>query len=103
MRKFTIKIDVEALEDIQKTIEWYDSIKIGLGSKFQNQVVSQISKLTKNPYLFSIRYENNRCFLIKKFPFLVHYSIDEVNCIIEIFALFHTSRNPQIWTARKEK
>lgn len=103
MQKFSIKIDIEALEDIQKATHWYNSIEIGLGTKFQKQVVLQISKLTKNPFLFSVRYETNRCFLIKKFPFLVHYSIDEENFIIEISAVFHTSRNPQIWKERRKK
>jgi hypothetical protein len=69
MQKFSIKIDVEALEDIQKTTDWYNSVKNGLGAKFQKQVISQISKLNKNPYLFFIKYENVRCFLISKFPF----------------------------------
>ena len=82
MQKFSIKIDVEALEDIQKTTEWYNSVNKGLGTKFQKQVISQISKLNRNPYLFSIKYENVRCFLISKFPFLVHYSEDEENFVI---------------------
>ncbi|CAM4436640.1 hypothetical protein [Flavobacterium terrigena] len=47
MQKFSIKIDVEALEDIQKTTDWYNSVKNGLGVKFQKQVISQISKLIK--------------------------------------------------------
>lgn len=34
MQKFSIKIDVEALEDIQKTTDWYNSVKNGLGAKF---------------------------------------------------------------------
>jgi hypothetical protein len=38
-----------------------------------------------------------------KIPFLVHYSVDEENFVIEIFAVFHTSRNPQIWMERKKK
>lgn len=103
MQKFSIKIDVEALGDIQKTTDWYNSVKNGLGAKFQKQVISQISKLNKNPYLFSIKYENVRCFLISKFPFLVHYSVNEDDFVIEILAIFHTSRNPQVWLERKKK
>ena len=38
-----------------------------------------------------------------KIPFLVHYSVDEENFVIEISAIFHTSRNPQIWLERKKK
>ena len=36
MQKFSIKIDVEALEDIQKTTDWYNSVNI--------RIRSQISK-----------------------------------------------------------
>ena len=103
MQKFSIKIDVEALEDIQKTTDWYNSVNNGLGAKFQKQVISQISKLNKNPYLFSIKYENVRCFLISKFPFLVHYSVNDDKFVIEILAIFQTSRNPQVWLERMKK
>jgi hypothetical protein len=41
--------------------------------------------------------------LIKKFPFLVHFVVDEAAVVVEIFAVIHTSRNPTIWEERRMK
>lgn len=100
--KYKLKIDEEALQDIQEITDWYNNQKLGLGSRFQKQTKSQINSLKTNPHICRIRYENVRCMLVKRFPFLVHYTIDEEDFFVEIFAVIHTSRNPEIWkTGRK--
>ena len=102
MSQFKIKIDEEALQDILEITYWYNNQLKGLGSRFQKQVKSQINALKKNPNIYSKRYDDVHCMIIKKYPFLVHYSINQNLFYVEIFAVFHTSRNPQIWKARKK-
>lgn len=95
-------VDPEALDDIQKATDWYNEQLPGLGSRFQIQTVKQISSLKYSYSRHSIRYKKVRCMLIRKFPYLVHFSVDENRGLIEVFALFHTSRNPKIWLKRKK-
>ena len=95
--KYKVKIDSEALSDIQKATNWYNQQMIGLGSRFQKQVKLQINSLSINPNSYSIRYADVRCMLIKKFPFLVHFTVDVSAGIVEVYAVLHTSRNPEIW------
>jgi len=102
VKKHKIKIDVEALHDIQEATDWYIMQSDNLGNRFQKQVKLQIDNLEKNAFTFGIRYANVRCMLIKKFPFLVHFTIDEVNNTVNIFALLHTSRIPEIWKTRRK-
>ena len=102
MAKYKIKIEPDALEDIQKATDWYNEQLPGLGSRFQKQVIDQINSLKSNPSGYAIRYADVRCMLIKKFPFMVHFTTDEDRKLIEVFAIFHTSRNPKIWEARKK-
>jgi len=40
--------------------------------------------------------------LVEKFPFLIHYIIDEDSRVVNVYAIIHTSRNPKIWE-RKTK
>lgn len=101
MKQYKIQIDIEALQDIQDATDWYNLQQEGLGNRFQKQVKSQINSLAKNAFAFGIRYSTVRCTLIKKFPFLIHFEIDEPNNVVKIFAILHTSRNPQIWKTRK--
>jgi hypothetical protein len=51
---------------------------------------------------YAIRYADVRCMLVKKFPFMVHFTIDENQKLVEVFAVHHTSRNPKIWEERKK-
>jgi ParE toxin of type II toxin-antitoxin system, parDE len=91
------------LIDIQESIEWYENQSIGLGLRFQKQVVAQINMLKTIPQANSIRYTDTRCLRIKNFPFLVHYTISESLKMVDIFAVLHPSRNPKIWEKRKPK
>ncbi len=66
MKKYKLKIDTGALQDIQETTDWYNEQSQGLGSRFQKQVKLQINKLKNNPDSYGIRYADVRCMLVKK-------------------------------------
>lgn len=100
--RFQLKIDTDALNDIQETFEWYELKLTGLGLRYKIQAKKQINSLKKDPYLFSIKYNEIRCKKIEKFPFLIHYQINENLNFITVFAVFHTSRNPEIWNSRNK-
>ncbi len=102
MKQYKIQIDIDALEDIQNATDWYNLVSKGLGTRFQKQVKTQINTLSKHPLAYGIRYSTVRGMLIKKFPFLVHFTVDETKNVVKIFAVFHTSRNPEIWKTRKQ-
>jgi len=97
MKKYKVRIDTDALQDIQQASDWYNNEVEGLGLRFQKQVTKQIEELSSNPYRYSIRYKDIRCCLIHKFPFLIHFIINEFSHEVEIYAVIHTSRNPKIW------
>ncbi len=94
---YHLKIDIGALNDIQETFEWYESQLKGLGLRYKNQTKKEINSFKKDPYLFSIKYHSIRCRKIEKFQFLIHYKINEEAKTVLVFALLHTSRNPEIW------
>jgi hypothetical protein len=71
-----------------------------LGDEFKKQAISKINSLKKNPSIYTIRYTDVLCLLIKNYPFLVHFTIDETNSLVNVFAIFHTSRNPRILQER---
>ena len=95
--RFQLKIDTDALNDIQETFEWYELQLKGLGLRYKTQTKKQINSLKKEPCIFSIKYNEIRCRKIEKFPFLIHYLINENTKTVTVFAVFHTSRNPEIW------
>lgn len=96
---FKLFIQEEAIADIQEAIKYYNKQQVGLGRIFFEDLDKSINQLIINPF-FQIRYENVRCLPLKKFPFMVHYTIDEGNSSLTIRAVFNTSKDPGIWKTR---
>ncbi|WP_432713238.1 type II toxin-antitoxin system RelE/ParE family toxin [Pedobacter sp.] len=95
MHSYIIKVSPWALNDINSTTIWYNEQSNGLGMRFQKQVIKQINNLSQTAEVYKIRYSGVRCVVVKKFPFMIHFQIE--NDTVIIFAVLHTSRNPKIW------
>ena len=97
---FTIKIEPEAKQDIQNGITWYNQQKSGLGSKFHSSIKAHLVTLRTTPF-HQIRYDHVHCLPLKKFPYMIHYTVDEENQKVIVHGVFNTARNPKIWKTRK--
>jgi mRNA-degrading endonuclease RelE of RelBE toxin-antitoxin system len=96
-----ITISPSAIFDIQEATDWYNKRLPKLGSRFQLAVKRQIGALKNNAEGYKTKYQDVHCMLVKKFPYLIHFTIDETNRIIEVFAVIHTSRSPEIWDEKR--
>ncbi|MBI4931562.1 MAG: type II toxin-antitoxin system RelE/ParE family toxin [Bacteroidetes bacterium] len=93
---FEIIFEELAQSDIQQAIDYYDKQQIGLGEKFWLSLSKHIAFISKNPF-FQIRYSNVRCLPMTKFPFMIHFILDEKVKTVYIISVFHTSQNPDKW------
>lgn len=103
MKKYKVKIEPEALADIQDITDWYNEAQKGLGKQFQNTTIKQINSLNKDPHIYAIRYKEIRCIIVKKFPYMVHFYINDENNTVEVLAVISTDRNPKIWEEKTGK
>ncbi len=93
---FRVQIIDKAKVDIKSATEYYEQVSAGLGIRFYLEIRSAIKLLGKNPH-FQIRHKNVRCLPLKKFPFIIHFTIDETAKRVVIYAVLHTSMNPSKW------
>jgi toxin ParE1/3/4 len=98
--RYRIRIESDAREDIQSAISWYNQQKKGLGGIFHSAIKDAFDKLKINP-AFQIRYEEIHCMPVKKYPFMIHFTIDEPARLVVVRAVFHTSLDPEHWQKRK--
>jgi hypothetical protein len=70
---------------------------------FQKIAVKQINSLNKDPQVYAIRYKEIRCVLIKKFPYMAHFYINDENNTVEVLAVISTDCNPKIWQEKTSK
>lgn len=90
--KYDLIIKEEALADIQSGYDYYEDRKKGLGLRFVDNLDDCFERLKLYPYHHQIRRKPYREALLKVFPYLVIYEIEDENIIF--FAVFNTSRNP---------
>jgi hypothetical protein len=96
MRKYKIVFSIHAIDDVEKACEYYNQEQRNLGKRFVKQVATTINSIRLNPYYSGVRYDDVRCAIIKKFPFLIHYTIEEKNKQITIAAVYSTHQEP-LW------
>lgn len=103
MKKYKVKIEPEALTDIQDITNWYNLAQAGLGERFLNTTIRQINSLNKAPQIYAIRYNEIRCMAITKSPYLVHFHIIDENNTVAVLAVISTDRNPKIGEEKTSK
>ena len=98
--KFKVEYNPDFYDDITQAVDWYNEKQAGLGDRLFRNIRKQTAKLPTTALHFAIKYDDIRCICIEKFPYLVHYRINEQTKTVKVEALFHTSRDPKIWDER---
>ena len=94
VRKFSVTVEPRALDEIQETIYYYESLSGGLGEKFYQELDSYLETLQVSPF-FQIRYKNVRCLPLKVFPYMIHFTVDERSGIVYVHAVINCHKNPE--------
>lgn len=90
---FKIKIFPRAKDEINEIADYYESIKKGLGKRFYKEFLDKIETLKHIPFFF-VRYNIIRTLPLKKFPYTIHFSVDEIEKIVSILAITSDSQDP---------
>ncbi|MCX8524162.1 type II toxin-antitoxin system RelE/ParE family toxin [Chryseobacterium formosus] len=87
--------------DLKEINDWYKKINQKLWNNLIKEFRLKITFIKENPLAFDLKYDNNRIVFLKRFPYGIHYFYNEEKNLIEIYSVFHTSRNPEQWKDRK--
>ena len=90
--RFEILLEPYAIIDIQEAIAFYDTEHQGLGREFENSLNRLFIGLEKYPSMPEVR-----CLPMRRFPFMIHFTVNEVSTQVIIRAVLHTSSNPERW------
>lgn len=90
---FKLRLEPLAKHDIQTEIDYYNSRRKGLGKRFHKEIVGAFDSIKSNRF-FQVRYDKVHCLPLKKFPAMIHYSVDESKKLVVIRAVINTNRNP---------
>ncbi|HRN58350.1 MAG TPA: type II toxin-antitoxin system RelE/ParE family toxin [Agriterribacter sp.] len=94
MKNFAVTFSPFALDDIEQVVDYYNQLQPGLSKRFTQLLQQSLTAIKRNPFFTSVRYGNIRCAQVKKFPYLVHYHIDEKQGVVTIVAVYSTHKEP---------
>ena len=95
---FPLIIEPEAEDDLANAYDWYEEQRPGLGIDFLNCIEDVFRRLRVTPEMHAVVHNNVRQTLVKRFPYVVCYTVDE-ECVY-VVAVFHGQRDPNAWKSR---
>ena len=100
-KPYSVEISREAESDFDKSYDYYYDISPDIGDAFFKSINACFEAIQELPLSYQVIHRNIRRFTLKRFPFVIYYVVD--NQTIKIITIFHTSRNPKIWSERTEE
>ena len=92
---YKIITSTKAELDVDKAIEYYKDINVQLAKDFLTELKATHKYIQKHPKKIQVRYANIRVAFLKRFPFGVHFRLEDKT--ISILAILHTSGDPDNW------
>ena len=76
--KYKTIVQLQAAQDFKEAKLWYKKTKVnGLSQRFSSAVKTTIINLQKHPTAYAVRYKNVRIAHTDKFPYAIHFFIDD--------------------------
>lgn len=98
---YVLEFAPEFFDDLDEIFDWYDLISEYQRNKFKMALENGLELIKENPYIFQDRYLSYKIHFLLKYPYGIHYYIE--NYIVIIVGIFHTKRDPQNWIKRIKK
>ena len=86
-------IKPEARLEIEDALEWYEKQRSELSIELLNELSDVLDRIMNNPDSFQRRYGNIRMIFTTRFPYGVHYTVE--NQTIYVHAFMHMKQKPR--------
>lgn len=94
-----LEFHVAVRDEIRDAYSWYEQRRIGLGRDFMGELERVLGEIAANPVRYGLSEADIREGLLRRFPYAIYYR--QLSDRIRVLAVFHTSRNPSGWQARR--
>jgi len=81
-----------AMTDIEIAFSWYEKQRQGLGYEFLDCIEQAVKNIIALPEMYQESYANFRSCVIRRFPFILFYTIEEEGLIVH--SVFNNRQDP---------
>lgn len=94
----TLRLLRLATAEFAEASDWYEGRKRGRGMAFTIAVDRVLIQISSDPERYPVTDDEVREASVPGYPYVIYYRILEIE--IEVLAVFHTSRDPEVWRRR---
>jgi toxin ParE1/3/4 len=98
MKRYSLIINPFAETDLKIAADWYYLQKEGLDQEFIEEIEKTIQRILENPLQFPYVRKHIRMAIAQRFPYGLYFYVSDD--FINVFAVFHFSRNPEVLRKR---
>jgi plasmid stabilization system protein ParE len=95
---FPVRFRPVAKREIVEAHDWFEEKREGLGDDFVRAVDQMVERIRQHPELYAVDYSGVRLAFVRRFSYLVVYMFDQNE--IEVIAVVHAHRDPNVWQSR---
>lgn len=95
---FQVSLLPAAEEEIEQAFYWYFARSPLAATAFRTEVIAAIDRLAEDPLTWPADDEDVRYYILRRFPYTVHYEVTGSNVIV--LAGAHQRRRPGYWEDR---
>ena len=92
---YTTVLSERAHKELHKVWEWYEKRQEGVGDRFKGAVFKRLKQIELDPAKGLQRKHPYREAIVKVFPYLIIYRIEQKSKLVFVDSIFHTRRNPK--------
>ena len=86
----------EVETDVHEAKVWYKEQKEGLEIEFATAIENVIECIVEAPKMYAVQYKKIRIAHPKRFPYNIHFYIDELRNTVVVTAIVHGKRHSKI-------
>ena len=94
----SVIVHSEAEWELWQAVEYYEAKRVGLGLDLEREVGHALADIQEAPHRWPKRKHGTRCRLLHRFTYAIYYL--EVQKVVWVVAVAHTSRRPYYWRDR---
>lgn len=93
--KYAYSLLNEAQKEYEADVLWYSRKSYLVAINFIEDFENTVKHICENPKRWRNEYKSFHELGLKKYPYVIIYTIEESQNMVLITAVFHTSRNPE--------
>jgi toxin ParE1/3/4 len=92
---YIIYVTPTAIRDLSSATEYYNAVSPDLGYRFADIIAEYFERIALLPTATAIRYKNVRCKPVRKFPYIITYTVDDATNTVQVPRIFNTYLDPR--------